>query len=214
MSGSSSSSRYSSVGGYGSRAQYPSGMAYRAPSRTMSRISSSSPGQARPNYNRPQTRIPAASQSIPTKVTYTTNYYGSSYGRGGYSGSRMLLAGGAGLVGGYYLGRMMGGMSRPWGYSGYGYYGGGGYYGPSPYQTYVPYREQYSTYMTTTPSPLLPQVTNERYLVLDMNRMIWSPRCPVTVTFDAFTVTNFQFCRYRPHHSCRKCFFEISCSFI
>ena len=57
----------------------------------------------------------------------------------------MLLAGGAGLIGGYYMGRMMGSMSG--GYGGYGY---------SPYQSYVPYRDQYGQhYVTTTPSPLV-----------------------------------------------------------
>lgn len=78
----------------------------------------------------------------------------------------MLLAGGAGLIGGYYLGRMIGGMSRPYGY-GYGGYGGGYGYGPSPYQTYVPYRDRYEAQYPSTPPP--PGASGQvRYTVRDI----------------------------------------------
>jgi hypothetical protein len=110
---------FSSGGGFGgaSKSSYPSGASYRAPSGTMGRFAS--PGVARSSAPRPQASIPRATQTYPTRVQYSTtynNYYGSSYGRRG-SGSSMLLAGGAGLLGGYYLGSMMGRLSYP----GYGY---------------------------------------------------------------------------------------------
>ncbi|OQV13905.1 hypothetical protein BV898_11900 [Hypsibius exemplaris] len=151
---SGSGSGFSSGGGFGSsRSGIPSGTAYRAQSRTMARLSAR-PGVGRSSAARPQAQIPRATQSQPTKVVYSTTYvnnYGSSYGRSGYGGGSMLLAGGAGLIGGMYLGSVMSRMSHPYGY---GYGGGYGY--PSPYSTYVPYRNHYGSYYeTTTPSPLI-----------------------------------------------------------
>ncbi|XP_055347585.1 uncharacterized protein LOC129594798 isoform X2 [Paramacrobiotus metropolitanus] len=114
----------------------------------MSRVSSSSSsaGVARPSYPRAQARVPVASQSYATRVVYTPVYTSYTPYRKGYSGTNMAMS----MIGGYYLGRM---MSRPWGYGGYGYPYYGGYYGGSPYYGYVPYRERYHDYFTTTMPP-------------------------------------------------------------
>ncbi|GAV01753.1 hypothetical protein RvY_12412 [Ramazzottius varieornatus] len=158
--GSSAPSGYSSGSGYGAsgRVGSASGTAYRGSSSTYNRVAAS-PGTARASAAaRPQVHTPTAAKSQPTPVVYSptyNSYYGGGMGAGGFGGrsssgaSSLLLAGGAGLIGGYYMGRMMGSLYHPYGYG----YGG---YGYSPYQSYVPYRDQYGQYYaTTTPSPLI-----------------------------------------------------------
>ncbi|OQV13808.1 hypothetical protein BV898_12027 [Hypsibius exemplaris] len=163
------------------------------------RSPSPSAGNARPNYggsysgntyNRPQVHTPAATRSQPTKVVYSTTYNnyhsGSRYGTSGFGGGSSFGGGRTGFgtgslvatglaagVGGYALGSMMGRLSRPFGYGGYGGYGYGGYggygygggYGGygypvggclggcSPYTTYVPYRDRYQEYYPPQQAP-------------------------------------------------------------
>ncbi|GAU87643.1 hypothetical protein RvY_00459-2 [Ramazzottius varieornatus] len=141
--------------------------------------------------NRPAVNTPRASASSPSKVVYSPTYntynsygrgssfgglgssgyggLGSSYGgRRGFGTGSMIATGLAAGVGGYYLGRAMGSLYRPYGFGygypgmGYGYggygYGGMGYggmgYGGGMCDTcsmggYVPYRDRYRDYYPT-----------------------------------------------------------------
>lgn len=118
FSGGGAGGGFSSGGGYaGGSAGRASGSAYRAPSGTLGRFSGS-PGVARSSAARPQARIPAASQSYPTRVHYTTTYNNYGSGSRGFGSTSLLAAGGIGLIGGYALGSMMSRSYHP------GYYGG------------------------------------------------------------------------------------------